>query len=149
MNVFTKKKSNDYTIIIGCGRLGATLANRLSDEGYDVLIIDRKKESFRKLSPSFGGIALAGDATNIAVLHESEIEKATVVISVTDSDNTNIMIAQIAKEIFNKEDVIARLYDPELKCICQEYGIDTICPAILSINEINQLLTHKSKERVQ
>jgi len=147
MNVFTKKKSNNYTIIIGCGRLGATLANRLSDEGDDVLIIDRKKESFRKLSPSFGGIALAGDATNMNVLYESEIEKATGIILVTDSDNTSIMIAQIVKEIFKKDYVIARLYDPQLKCICDEFGIDTVCPAILSINEINQLLTHKEKER--
>lgn len=140
MKLFTQKKLNGYTIIIGCGRLGASLASNLSDQGKDVLVIDRDKNSFRKLSQSFGGITLTGDATDIDVLSESQIERAAVIISVTDNDNTNIMVAQMAKELFKKECIIARLYDPELKCVCNEFGIDTVCPASLSIKEINKLL---------
>lgn len=146
MKLFTHKKLNGYTIIIGCGRLGASLANDLSEQGGEVLIIDRNKDSFRKLSSSFGGLTLTGDATDIDVLRESQIEKAAAVISVTDNDNTNIMVAQISKVLFNKEHVIARLYDPELKCVYQEFGIDTISPAVLSIKEINNLLNHNEKE---
>ncbi|WP_069999042.1 potassium channel family protein [Cellulosilyticum sp. I15G10I2] len=146
MKLFTQKKTSDYTIIIGCGRLGASLANDLSDRGGDVLIIDRNKDSFRKLSPSFGGLTLTGDAADIDILHEAQVEKATVVILVTDNDNTNIMIAQMAKKIFKKERVIARLYDPELKCVYYEFGIDTISPAVLSIKEINRLLNNTEKE---
>lgn len=146
MKLFMKKDPNDYIIIIGCGRLGGSLADSLSDQDRNVIVIDQNKDSFRKLSPSFGGLTLTGDATDIDVLHEAEIEKASVVISVTNNDNTNIMIAQMAKELFKKEHVIARLYDPELECVYHELNIDTICPAILSIKEVNKLLDSSEKE---
>jgi len=142
MELVTEKKINkDYTIIIGCGRLGANLANTLSDKGDNVLVIDKKKESFRKLAPSFGGLALAGDATDLDVLQEAEISKASVVVAVTNNDNANIMVAQIAREVFKIQHVIARLYDPERECVYRELGIDTICPAILSANEIDKFLS--------
>ncbi len=69
---------------------------------------------------------MTGNATEIAVLNDAEIEKATAVISVANNDNTNIMFAQLAKEVFNIEQVIARLYDPDRECAYREFGIDTI-----------------------
>ncbi|MDR1664522.1 MAG: NAD-binding protein [Clostridiales bacterium] len=134
------KKGGGNIIIVGCGRLGANLANTLSDDEKSVVIIDQNKDSFRKLSSSFGGKTLVGDATEISVLTDAEIEKASTVISVTDRDNTNILIAQLAKELFNIEEVVARLYDPECGCVYDEFGIDTICPAVLSRKEIDKLL---------
>ena len=131
---------NNYTIIVGCGRLGANLANTLSENGSEVAVIDKDPRSFRKLSPSYGGIVLTGDATEMNVLVSAEIEKANAVISVTNRDNTNIMVAQMAKEMFNIEQVIARLYDPECECVYQEFDIETICPAVLSTKEIDKLL---------
>ena len=83
---------------------------------------------------------MTGDATEISVLNDAEISKATALITVTNSDNTNILVAQLAKEMFNIERVIARLYDPECECVYQEFGIDTICPAVLSAREIDRLL---------
>ncbi len=149
MGLFTgKTKNHDYIIIIGCGRLGANLADTLSDSGGNVLIIDYNKDSFRKLSPSFGGLTLTGDATDIDVLHEAQIEKATGVVSVTNNDNTNIMVAQLAKELFNIQRVIARLYDHERECVYREFGIDTICPAVLSAKEISKLLDGIYKEEI-
>lgn len=139
MGLFTDKKE-DYVIIAGCGRLGANLANTLSDGDCGVMMIDKDESSFRKLSTSYGGLTLVGDATEIHVLKEADIEKATAVISVTNNDNTNILVAQIAKEMFHIQHVIARLYDPERECVYQEFGIDTICPAILSAKEIEKLL---------
>ena len=147
MLFFGNKKYEGHHIIIGCGRLGANLANTLSDEGKNVVIIDKKKDAFRKLEPSFGGILLLGDATELAVLKEAQIEEATAVISVTNYDNTNILIAQIAKEMFGIEQVVARLYDPDRECVYHEFGIDTICPATLSTKEIDKLLG-KSGARV-
>lgn len=136
-----KQKNENYTIIIGCGRLGANLANTLSDSGEDVLIIDKNKEAFRKLSPAFGGLSLNGDATDLDVLQEAQINNATAVIAVTNNDNANILTAQIAREIFHIERVIARLYDPEREYVYREFGIDTICPAILSVKEIDKILS--------
>lgn len=139
-------KSHDYIIIVGCSHLGAILACSLSNSGSNVLIIDNDKEAFRKLSSSFGGDTLAGDATDIDVLQKANIEKATAVVSVTNNDNTNIMVTQIAKELFKIKYVIARLYDPERECVYSEFGIDTICPAVLSEKEIRKLLFNSKKE---
>ena len=146
MKLFTNKKNGGYTIIVGCGRLGANLANTLSDGGGNISVIDKNPNAFRKLSPSFGGIAMTGDATEMAVLNNAEIEKATAIISVTNNDNTNIMVAQLAKELFNIEQVIARLYDPDRECVYREFGIDTICPAELSVKEIDKLLVAPEAE---
>jgi len=140
MKYLFSKNNEDYTVIVGCGRLGANLANTLSDSGGSIIVIDKNPDAFRKLSPSYGGIAMTGDATEMNVLNNAEIEKATTVISVTNKDNTNIMVAQLAKEMFSTRQVIARLYDPECECVYREFDIDTICPAVLSAKEIDKLL---------
>jgi trk system potassium uptake protein TrkA len=148
MKPYENKDRADYTVIMGCGRLGAGLAGELSDEERNVLVIDRDKDSFRKLPPSFGGLTLTGDAQDMNVLHEAQIEKATAIVVVTDNDNTNIMIAQMAKELYKKECVITRLYDAERSYVYRDSGIHTICPAVLSSNEIRKLLTQDGKEPI-
>ncbi len=134
------KKQDTYTIIIGCGRLGANLANALSNEGENVLIMDENRDSFRRLASNFGGLSVVGDGTDLDMLREARIGQASAVIAVTNDDNTNIMIAQIARDIFHVKRVIARLYDPERETVYQEFGIDTICPSVLSVKEIDKLL---------
>jgi len=135
-----KTDQNGYTIIIGCGRLGANLANALSDAEGNVLIMDKNGDAFRKLSPSFGGLTATADATDIDALQAAGMDKADTVIVVTNNDNVNVMVAQLAREVFHVHEVIARLYDPERECVYQEFGIATICPAILSAKEINKIL---------
>ena len=138
-----KAKKQGYTIIVGCGRLGANLANALSDENDNILIMDTSKESFRRLSSNFGGLQIVADGTDFDALEEAKISKASAVIAVTNNDNTNIMVAQIARYIYNVDRVIARLYDPEREFVYKEFGIDTICPAALSAKEIDKLLENK------
>ncbi|MDD3253590.1 MAG: TrkA family potassium uptake protein [Lachnospiraceae bacterium] len=146
MELFKKKKGNmDYTIIIGCGRLGANLANTLSDEDGNVLVIDKDKDAFRKLSPSFGGLTMTGDATDFDVLNEAQMSRAGVVVAVTNNDNINIMTAQIVRELFKIQRVIARLYDPDRECVYRELAIDTICPAVLSAQEIDKILSQTAR----
>ena len=144
MTLFKNKKQSSYTVIIGCGRLGANLANALSEEGENVLILDKEKDSFRKLSSSFGGLAVEGDGTELDTLKAADVQRADTVIAVTNNDNINIMIAQIAKECFSVKKVISRLFDPERECVYQELGIDTICPAVLSANEIDKILSRNA-----
>ena len=147
MSLFEKKTKDDYTVIIGCGRLGASLADTLSEMGCNVLILDSNKESFRKLSPDFGGLSVVGDGTDLDTLQEAEVAKATAVIVVTNNDNTNILISQICREIFKVKAVISRLYDPERECVYQEFDIDTICPAVLSVKEIDKLLSGMPRQQ--
>ncbi len=142
MKLFEAKKS-DYVIIVGCGRLGANLASALSDDGGNVLIMDKNRDSFRRLSTSFGGLSVVANGTDLDALKDARIEAASTVIAVTNNDNTNIMVAQIARDMFHVDNVIARLFDPERESVYQEFGIKTICPAVLSVKEIDKLLAKR------
>lgn len=133
-------KSNKNVLIIGCGRLGASIANTFSDKNMSVTIIDIQKDSFRKLSPSFLGLLIEGDGMDMDILEEANIRKADVVIVVTDNDNINILVSQIAKNIFEVEEVIIRLYDHEKECVCRDSNINTIFPALLSSSEVDKIL---------
>ena len=140
-------KDSGYTVIIGCGRLGASLANAISDREASVMMVDRDERAFRKLGSAYGGLTLTGDATDIAVLRSAEIERADTVVSVTNDDNTNIMVAQIARNVYHIPNVICRLYDPEREIVYKEFGIDTICPTVLSTREIDRLLGRAKGEK--
>ena len=140
-------KDSGYTVIIGCGRLGASLANAISDKEASVMMVDRDERAFRKLGTAYGGLTLTGDATDIAVLRSAEIERADTVVSVTNDDNTNIMVAQIARNVYHIPNVICRLYDPEREIVYKEFGIDTICPTVLSTREIDRLLGRAKGEK--
>ena len=142
-----RRKGSGYTVIIGCGRLGASLANAISDKDASVMIVDRDERAFRKLGTAYGGLTLTGDATDIAVLRSAEIERADTVVSVTNDDNTNIMVAQIARNVYHIPNVICRLYDPEREIVYKEFGIDTICPTVLSTREIDRLLGKAKGEK--
>lgn len=148
MNLFNKKK--DYTVIIGCGRFGSTLANTLSDEGINILVIDRNRDSFSKFEPAnyLEPTTLIGDATDIEVLRAAQVEKATVVIAAAGNDNTNIMIMQMVKELFKNEHVVARIYDPERECVYREFDIDVVSPAALFAKEICNRINGTKKEVV-
>ena len=133
-------KLNKNVLIIGCGRLGASIANTFSDKNMSVTIIDIQNDSFRKLSPSFLGLLMEGDGMDMDILEEANIRKADVVIVVTDNDNINILVSQIAKNIFEVEEVIIRLYDHEKECVCRDSNINTIFPALLSSSEVDKIL---------
>lgn len=135
------KNKDEYIIVIGCGRLGSHLASLLSKARKNVVIIDKKASSFHRLSEDFSGITLEANALDEASLIEADIAKADVVVIATNDDNTNIMISQIAKVIYNVPKVIARLDDPSRLEVYQELDIKTICPSILSAIEFkNQII---------
>ena len=137
-NIFNKK--NDYTIIVGCGNLGVNLATEIYESDNDVLVIDSDENAIKNLPSNYGGLAIISDGTDIDTLKEANIEKATSVIAVTNDDNVNIMVSLLAREIFKIKNVIARLDNPDRKCIYEEFNIETICPTELSSFAINDML---------
>lgn len=147
MSFFKSKKQDEYIIIVGCGRLGASLANTLSDHNGNVLIMDDDRTSFRRLDSNFGGLSVVGNGMDLNDLRNAQIQKASAVIAVTNHDNTNIMVAQLARDFFHVNKVIARLYDPERESVYQELGIETICPAVLSAKEVDKFLGTASEVR--
>ena len=125
MNDRSRRK---YVIVIGCGRVGAQLANLLDAAGDAVVIRDRSPESFQRLSPDFGGSTMVGDAKSTRILERAGIKNADALITATQGDNTNIMIAQIAQRIYKVKQVVARCYDPVRSDAYAALGLRTVCP---------------------
>jgi trk system potassium uptake protein len=120
-----------HVVILGCGRVGATLALMLESEGHAVAIIDRDREAFRRLGRSFKGRTVLGIGIDEDVLRKAGIEHADAFAATTSGDNSNIMSAQIVKIKYKVPRVIARIYDPLRAEAYQELGIDTISPTLL------------------
>lgn len=118
-------------IILGCGRIGSTLARSLASEGHKVCIIDQKADAFRRLGTNFDGTQIIGNGIDEEVLKRAGITSAHAFIAVTNGDNTNIMSAQIAKVKFNVPKVIMRIYDPIRAFAYRELGIETLCTTVL------------------
>jgi trk system potassium uptake protein TrkA len=116
-----------YIIVVGCGRVGSQLATLLSAEGHDVVVVDNRPDSFRRLGAVFNGVTIVGEGLDEEVLRKAGIEKAEAFAAVTHYDNTNIMAAQVAKQIFNVPKVIARLYNPDRQLTYQRLGLEIIC----------------------
>ena len=140
MLFFKEKQKQEYVIIVGCGRLGAKIANELSTQGKNVMMIDKDADSFRRLDSNFGGLNLVGDGTDLDLLKENHIEDASAVLALTNDDNINHIIAQMARTIFGVQDVVLRLSDPEKRCVVEDTNIHVLCPAILSAQAIASVL---------
>ena len=130
-------------VVVGCGRLGASIANDLYEQGEDIIVIDKNEDSFRKLSDSFGGLTFVNEGTRVETYEQLELKKDDILIVVTNDDNVNIMISQLVRKMFQIHTIICRLYDPQRECVYQEFGIETICPTYLSINRIENILRGK------
>jgi trk system potassium uptake protein len=130
-------------IILGCGRVGATLAQMLDEEGHDVTIVDISIDAFRRLSPDFKGTAVVGTGIDEDVLRRAGIEHADAFVAVTNGDNTNIMASQVAKLVFGVPRVVVRIYDPVREETYRKLGLDTMCPTILGALRIKSGLEGK------
>lgn len=118
-------------VILGCGRVGSTLATMLDRSGHTVAVIDQSSDSFQRLSPEFGGETIVGNGVDEDVMMRAGIKDADAFIAVTNGDNRNIMASQIAKEIFRVKKVMCRIYDPIREQTYHELGLDTICPTTI------------------
>jgi len=115
-----------HVVIVGCGRVGSAVALDLTAAGHNVAIIDKRAESFGRLGPNFSGQAIAGIGFDRDRLIEAGIERADALAAVTSGDNSNIMIARVARETFGVGGVVARIYDPRRAAIYQRLGIPTV-----------------------
>lgn len=128
-------------IIMGCGRVGAQLAELLSRDGHDVTIMDINPAAFERLSASFRGRRVIGNGIDEDALRRAGIEGADAFVAVTQGDNRNIMSAQIAKHIFGVPRVVCRIYDPIREQIYHELGLRTISPTAVGAELLRQAVT--------
>lgn len=118
-------------VILGCGRVGARMAELMEADGHHVSIIDSELEAFERLPETFAGDKTLGHGIDADVLKAAGIANADAFAAVTNYDNTNIMACQVAKEIFGVRHVLARIYDPGRETLYKELGLETICPTTL------------------
>lgn len=115
-----------HVVIVGCGRVGSALALGLTSAGHTVAIVDRKADAFSRLGENFNGQTIAGIGFDRDVLEQAGIKNASAVAAVTNGDNSNILIARVARENFGIEKVVARIYDPRRAEIYERLGIATV-----------------------
>jgi trk/ktr system potassium uptake protein len=115
-----------HIVIMGCGRVGSTLAHILEDRGNTVAVIDRDPEAFRRLRPSFKGDRVTGIGFDRDVLTRAGIERADSFAAVSSGDNSNIIAARVARETFGVRQVAARIYDPRRAEVYERLGIPTV-----------------------
>ncbi len=129
-----------YAIIIGCGRVGSVLATLLSEQGNNVVIIDTAEKHFARLAPEFTGQTTTADGTDVAILQEAKIEEADALVAATGDDNSNLMSAQIAREIFQVGRVLVRIKDPNKLDVYKEYGLETVSATTLAAYKLAGML---------
>jgi trk system potassium uptake protein TrkA len=115
-------------IVIGCGRVGSSIALELARTGWDVNVIDEREEALDRLGDTWGGGFLVGHGMDAGLLREAGIEDADAVVVATDGDNTNIVIGQVAQKMFGVDCVVVRLLDPARAEFYASRGMRTVCP---------------------
>jgi trk system potassium uptake protein len=129
-----------FVIIMGCGRVGARLANLLASQGHEVTVLDVNSTAFQRLGPSFTGTTLLGNGIDSDVLRRAGIERADAFAAVTQGDNRNIMASQIAQHIFKVRRVVTRIYDPIRSDTFAALGLHAISPTVIGANSLYEAL---------
>jgi trk system potassium uptake protein TrkA len=132
-----------HVVIMGCGRVGSTLARALEDRGHTVAVIDSNPDAFRRLGPGFSGEKITGFGFDQQVLEAAEITRAGAFAAVSSGDNSNIISARVAREMFGIDNVVARIYDPGRAEVYQRLGIPTVATVRWTADQIlRRLLPH-------
>lgn len=130
-------------LIVGCRKVGSNLASELSREGHDVSVVDNEEAQFEMLASDYSGYTTVGIPIDQDVLKKAGIENCDAVAAVSDDDNVNIMVSQLAKEIFKIDNVLARIYDPRREDVFSHFGLHTVCPTKLTVSAVKHALTER------
>lgn len=135
-------------LIVGCGRVGSELAGALSREGHTVAIVDANESAFDLLPPDYSGYCTVGIPIDLDVLREAGIENCDALAAVSQDDNTNIMVCQLAKEYFHLENILARIYDPRRENVFSHFGLRTVCPTRLTVETVKNILLQDNPQQI-
>ena len=129
-----------FVVIVGCGRVGSSIAKKMLAEGHEVSVLDEDPEAIAQLEKGetstwedLGGSFTVGTALEIDALLEAGIDRADAFVASTDGDNTNLVIAQVAQRRYGVEKVVVRVLDPARARWYEEQGLRTVCPTQIAI----------------
>jgi trk system potassium uptake protein TrkA len=134
-----------YVVVMGCGRVGSSLASALCRIGHDVAVIDRDPTAFLRLGSSFAGTTVVGMGFDREVLVEAGIERADAFAAVSSGDNSNIISARVARETFGVERVVARIYDAKRAAVYERLGIPTVATVPWTTDRFLHTLIHDTE----
>jgi trk system potassium uptake protein TrkA len=127
-------------IVVGCGRVGAELAYRLTQQGHDVAVIDHNGQAFENLRPDFRGRTLEGEVLNRDVLIRAGIERAHGLAAVTSSDAVNAVVGHIAQTVFEVPYVVVRNYDSRWRLLHEVFGLQVVSPTGWGAQRIEEMM---------
>ena len=127
------------TIICGCSSLGATITNKFSTEGKNLMVVDIEPKNFGRLSDRFSGYTIVGDVSDLEVLEEAGIASAKEIVITTDDDNLNLFVAHIARKIYGVPNIYVRLSEPDNEMLLKGMDVKAIYPLELSYDKFNLL----------
>ena len=136
-------------LIVGCGRVGSTLAKLLDADNNEVIVVDENPAAFKRLGQKFKGHVVLGTGIDYDVLKRAGAQTADGFIAVTDGDNRNVMAALIAQRMFKIKKVVARIYDPMRGLMYRDLGIDTVCPTTVGAKMIRDMLLEAPWDTLQ
>jgi trk system potassium uptake protein TrkA len=125
-------------IVIGCGRVGSSIARQLLSEGWEVTVVDEKEDALARLGEGWAGGFVVGHGMDVDVLRAAGIEEADAVVVSTDGDNTNLVIGQVAQKRFDNQCVVVRVLDPARAAFYEERGLRTVCPTSTAIDVLTE-----------
>lgn len=129
-----------HIVVMGCGRVGSSLARRLQRQGHSVAVIDQNEDAFRRLGPEFSGIQVKGMGFDRNTLTEAGIADAGAFAAVSSGDNSNILAARVAREQFGVGHVVARIYDPKRAEVYERLGIPTVATVPWTVDRFMRVL---------
>ncbi len=135
-----------HIVIMGCGRVGSTLARSLEKRGHTVAVIDHTIEAFRRLGPDFDGQTVKGVGFDREVLTEAGIDRAEAFAAVSNGDNSNILAARVVRETFDVHNVVARIYDPGRAEVYERLGIPTVATVRWTADQVLRRLLPAGSE---
>ena len=128
-------------LIVGCGRVGSILANLYDKSGHEVSVVDEDEGAAMRLEPEFRGSFFKGVGLDVRVLRDAGVEDSEVCLVATDGDNTNLVVAQIAREQFHIPCVVVRVFDPNRAKFFEARGLKVICPVALTADLMHQAVS--------
>ena len=125
-------------LVIGCGRVGSSLARELDEAGWEVTAIDEREEALARLGENWTGGFVVGHGMDAKLLREAGIEEADAVVVATNGDNTNIVVGQVAQKMFGIDCVVVRVLDPKRAEFYASHGLRTVCPTSSAITVLSE-----------
>jgi trk system potassium uptake protein TrkA len=132
-------------LVIGCGRVGSSVALELNRLGWDVTAIDEKEDALHRLGENWSGGFVVGHGMDMSVLRDAGIEDVDAVVVATDGDNTNLVIGQLAQKRFGIKTTIVRVLDPARAALYRDLGLWTVCPTSTAIETLTEAVASSAR----